>query len=159
MHKKNVDAANASGEHLISEVLDEPAVTQQDLRELSEAWENICQLSVGRQERLDEALRDAIEFEEGYSDLVDWIDAKSTELQSQLPPDEDASVLQQQIEDHKVNHARLSRLSGVGVAWVEFCCQDSSIDVYTHVYVPVPCMTFFFLAETDPGGHWEAATV
>ena len=132
MHKKNVDAANASGEHLISEVLDEPAVTQQDLRELSEAWENICQLSVGRQERLDEALRDAIEFEEGYSDLVDWIDAKSTELQSQLPPDEDASVLQQQIEDHKVNSTRLSRLSGVGVAWVEF---RFSIDLYTHVYI------------------------
>ena len=98
-----MDAANASGEHLISEVLDDPAVTQQDVQELNETWENICQLSVRKQERLDEALRDAREFEEGYNDLVAWIDDKSAELQSQLPPDEDASILQQQIEEHKVN--------------------------------------------------------
>lgn len=102
MHKKNVDAAKASGEHLISEVLDKPEVTEQDLQELNEAWENICQLSVGKQDRLDEALRDAREFEEGYTDLVEWIDAQSAELQNQLPPDEDAAVLQQQIEEHKV---------------------------------------------------------
>ena len=98
-----MDAANASSEHLISEVLDDPTVTQQDIQELNETWENICQLSVRKQERLDEALRDARVFEEGYNDLVAWIDDKSAELQSQLPPDEDASILQQQIEEHKVN--------------------------------------------------------
>ena len=108
-HQKSVDAANAGGEHLISDVLDDPAVTQQDLQELNEAWENICQLSVRKQERLDEALKDARKFEEGFADLVIWIDAQSSELQNQLPPDEDASVLQQQIEDHKV-HGSCRRL-------------------------------------------------
>ena len=31
-----------------------------------------------------------------------WMDAQSEELQIQSPPDEDASVLQQQIEERKV---------------------------------------------------------
>ena len=110
--QKSVDAANASGEHLISEVLDDPAVTKQDLQELNEAWENICQLSVRKQDRLDEALEDAKKFEEGFNDLVLWIDAQSAELESQPPPDEDASILQQQIEDHKVKkcHPSLKKI-------------------------------------------------
>lgn len=101
-YQKEVDMANASGEHLISDVLDDPAVTKQDLQDLNEAWENTCQLSVKKQERMAEALKDARKFEEGLNDLVAWIDVQSATLQSQLPPDEDASVLQQQIEVHKV---------------------------------------------------------
>ena len=31
-----------------------------------------------------------------------WMEDKCTELQTMSPPDEDASVLQQQIEEHKV---------------------------------------------------------
>ena len=101
-YQKEVDAANTSGEHLISDVLDDPTVTKQDLKELNEAWENTCQLSLKKQERMNEALKDAKKFEEGLNDLVVWIDAQSAKLQSQLPPDEDASILQQQIEEHKV---------------------------------------------------------
>lgn len=109
-YQKEVDAANASGEHLISDVLDDPAVTKQDLEELNEAWETTRQLSLKKQERMNEALKDAKKFEGGLNDLVMWIDAQSAKLQSQLPPDEDASVLQQQIEEHKVceNFIRLT---------------------------------------------------
>ena len=101
-YQKEVDTANASGEHLISDILDDPAVTKQDLEELNEAWETTRQLSLKKQERINEALKDAKKFEGGLNDLVMWIDAQSAKLQSQLPPDEDASVLQQQIEEHKV---------------------------------------------------------
>ena len=102
-YQAEVDEANASGEHLISDVLDDPAVTKQDLEELNEAWETTRQLSLKKQERMKEALEDAKKFEGGLNDLVLWIDAQRTKLQSQLPPDEDASVLQQQIEEHKVH--------------------------------------------------------
>lgn len=97
-----MDEANASGKHLISDVLDDPAVTKQDLEELNEAWETLHQLSLKKREKMNEALEDAKKFEGGLEDLMMWIDAQRTKLQSQLPPDEDASVLQQQIEEHKV---------------------------------------------------------
>jgi len=44
-----------------------------------------------------------------------WIDAQSEDLQMQSPPDEDASVLQQQIEEHKV--CVLGGCSGCVSAW------------------------------------------
>ena len=49
-------AANDSGEQLVSEVLDDPSVTQQDLAELNELWDSVCQQSVSKQERLDQAM-------------------------------------------------------------------------------------------------------
>lgn len=77
-------------------------MTQQDLQELNETWNNVCQRSVAKQERLDDAYRAAQSFEDGYGEIVQWIDAQSAELQSLPPPDEDSTVLQQQIEEHKV---------------------------------------------------------
>ena len=50
-----MDSANASGERLVTEVLDDPAVTQQDLAEMNTMWEGVCVKSVQKQERLDEA--------------------------------------------------------------------------------------------------------
>jgi soluble cytochrome b562 len=101
-YQKEVDKANASGEHLISDVLDDPTVTKQDLEALNEAWKTTCQLLARQKERMKEALEDAKKFEGGLNELVVWIDAQRTKLQGQLPPDEDASVLQKQIEEHKV---------------------------------------------------------
>ena len=51
-----MDAASAAAAHLISDVLDDPTVTQQDLEELKEMWDRICRLSGQKQERLDAAL-------------------------------------------------------------------------------------------------------
>jgi len=34
--------------------------------------------------------------------MTSWMDAQSEDLQMQSPPDEDDSVLQQQIKEHKV---------------------------------------------------------
>ena len=101
-YQNNADAANAGGDRLIAEVLDDPTVTQQDLQELNESWNNVCQRSVAKQERLEDAYRAAESFEDGYGEIVQWIDAQSAELQSLPPPDEDSTVLQQQIEEHKV---------------------------------------------------------
>ena len=101
-YQKSVNAAYEIGEHLVSEVLDDPAVTEQDMKELKEDWDNICQQSVKKQERLDEACEAAQAFEDSFADLVLWVDAQCAELQSQPPPDEDATVLQQQIDEHKV---------------------------------------------------------
>ena len=54
-YQRSVDAATASGNHLVAEVLDDPTVTQQDLGEMNEMWEEVCVKSVQKQERLNEA--------------------------------------------------------------------------------------------------------
>ena len=41
-------------------------------------------------------------FEEGLSELLGWMEERREILDSMAPPDEDASVLQQQIEENKV---------------------------------------------------------
>ena len=51
-----MDSANECGHQLVSEVLDDPVVTQHDLQEMNEMWDSVCQKSVQKQERLDEAL-------------------------------------------------------------------------------------------------------
>ena len=54
-YQRSVDAATASGNHLVAEVLDDPTVTQQDLGEMNEMWEEVCVKSVQKHERLNEA--------------------------------------------------------------------------------------------------------
>ena len=54
-YQRSVDAATASGNHLVAEVLDDPTVTQQDLREMNDMWEEVCVKSVQKQERLNKA--------------------------------------------------------------------------------------------------------
>ena len=51
-----MDSANSSGQQLVAEVLDDPTVTQQDMREMNNMWDSVCQKSVQKQERLDEAM-------------------------------------------------------------------------------------------------------
>ncbi len=97
-----MDAANESGGHLIGEVLDDPAITKDDLERLNNAWDDMCQQAVEKQERLDEAYDQTQRFEDGYNDIVSWISAQVAELQNQAEPDEDSMVLQQQIDDNKV---------------------------------------------------------
>ena len=101
-YQQNIDAANESGEHLISEVLDDPTVTKKDLRQLNVGWEELNKQSVNKQDRLDEAHRAATEFEEGYNNIMSWMDKEITELLNQSEPAQDDAVLQQQIEDNKV---------------------------------------------------------
>ena len=41
-------------------------------------------------------------FEEGLLELLGWIEAQRETLDNMAPPDEDANVLQEQIEENKV---------------------------------------------------------
>lgn len=101
-YQESTDEANAIGSHLIAEVLDDPSVTQSDLSQLNEAWENVCQSAVAKQERLDEAYQAAKDFDDEYKELVGWVTDLSAQLQAMPPPDEDSTVLQQQMDEHKV---------------------------------------------------------
>jgi len=56
-HQKSINAANTTGEHHTSEILDDPSVTEQDLQEMNKMWDTICQKSTEKQERLDAAYK------------------------------------------------------------------------------------------------------
>ena len=55
-HGQSVDAAKAAGSNLVSDMLDDPTVTQRDLSELEAMWSDICRLCGSKQERLEAAL-------------------------------------------------------------------------------------------------------
>ena len=111
-----MDAATESGEQLVSAVLDDPAVTREDLKQLNQAWEELCQQSVDKQDRLDQARKAAVDFETGLSALMGWIGKQAEALQAQAEPDQDPTTLQQQIEQNKVGQWA-GQVGGVKWAW------------------------------------------
>ena len=42
-------------------------------------------------------------FQESWSEMMDWIEGQRETLEAMAPPDEDATVLQEQIEENKVH--------------------------------------------------------
>eukprot|EP00731_Ephydatia_muelleri_P031615 Em0023g122a len=100
-HQTSFDSANATGQHLVAGVLDDPALTEQALQETREKWEELCHCSAKKQEMLDIAFEAAQQFEEQYKDLLLWVDAQLAEIQSLPPPREDADELQKQISEHQ----------------------------------------------------------
>lgn len=77
-------------------------MTKKDLEQLNKAWDDLCQQSVSKQDRLDEGHRAAVEFERGLNDLVTWVDQKVKDLLAQPEPADDVNTLQQQIDNNKV---------------------------------------------------------
>ena len=65
-------------------------------------------------------------FEEGLSELLGWIEAQRETLDNMAPPDEDANVLQEQIEENKV---RLYLL-------VSLCTTVEDIMPFKYSYIP-----------------------
>ena len=47
-------------------------------------------------------------FRESWSEMMDWIEAQRETLEAMAPPDEDATVLQEQIEENKVHASQYS---------------------------------------------------
>lgn len=132
-HQQGVDSASKTGEHLISKVLDDPVVTQDDLRQLAESWDELCHQSVDKQDRLDAAHKEALDFEEGFADLIEWIDGTAEELAAQPEPSEDAAVLLQQIDENMVRE--ICTYGGECLS-VTFVC---SCDLWTVPPLYCPC--------------------
>lgn len=81
---------------------------QTQIIDLTTKWERACKLSSNKQDRLDEALKEADDFHKKTHSLLDWLaEAERTlRYQGTLPDDEDALVAQQ--EDHCVRQLLLS---------------------------------------------------
>ena len=93
--KELMEKSDEDSSHLQTQIID-----------LGTKWERACKLSTNKQERLDEALKEADDFHKKTHSLLEWLaEAERTlRYQGTLPDDEDALVVQ--LDEHRVNILR-----------------------------------------------------
>ncbi|XP_078504101.1 dystonin isoform X2 [Lissotriton helveticus] len=96
-----VQALKRSSRELIESSRDDSSWVKVQMQELSTRWETVCALSVSKQTRLEQALRQAEEFHSAVHDLLEWLAEAEQALRFHgvLPDDEEA--LRALIEHHK----------------------------------------------------------
>ncbi|XP_072498621.1 dystonin isoform X17 [Notamacropus eugenii] len=128
----SVQALKRSARELIEGSRDDSSWVKVQMQELSTRWETVCALSVSKQTRLEEALRQAEEFHSVVHVLLEWLaEAEQTlRFHGVLPDDEEA--LRTLIDQHKEfmkkleeKRAELNKATGMGEAVLAICHPDS----------------------------------
>ncbi|KAM9005093.1 dystonin isoform 10-T10 [Sarcophilus harrisii] len=128
----SVQALKRSARELIEGSRDDSSWVKVQMQELSTRWETVCALSVSKQTRLEEALRQAEEFHSVVHVLLEWLaEAEQTlRFHGLLPDDEEA--LRNLIDQHKEfmrkleeKRAELNKATGMGEAVLAICHPDS----------------------------------
>lgn len=98
----SVQALKRSARELTESSHDDATWVKVQMQELSTRWETVCNLSVSKQTRLEQALSQAEEFHSTVHILLEWLAEaeQSLRFHGSLPDDEEA--LQTLIEQHKV---------------------------------------------------------
>lgn len=98
----SVQALKRSARELLESSHDDSTWVKVQMQELSTRWETVCNLSVSKQTRLEQALSQAEEFHSTVHILLEWLAEaeQSLRFHGSLPDDEEA--LQTLIEQHKV---------------------------------------------------------
>ncbi|XP_038626613.1 dystonin isoform X5 [Tachyglossus aculeatus] len=128
----SVQALKRSARELVEGSRDDSSWVKVQMQELSTRWETVCALSVSKQTRLEEALRQAEEFHSVVHVLLEWLaEAEQTlRFHGLLPDDEEA--LRTLIDQHKEfmkkleeKRAELNKATGMGEAVLAICHPDS----------------------------------
>ncbi|XP_041333286.1 dystonin isoform X7 [Pyrgilauda ruficollis] len=128
----SVQALKRSARELIEGSRDDSSWVKVQMQELSTRWETVCALSVSKQTRLEQALRQAEEFHSVVHVLLEWLAEAEQALRFHgiLPDDEEA--LRTLIEQHKEfmkkleeKKAELNKATGMGEAILAICHPDS----------------------------------
>ncbi|NXD96172.1 DYST protein, partial [Chaetorhynchus papuensis] len=128
----SVQALKRSARELIEGSRDDSSWVKVQMQELSTRWETVCALSVSKQTRLEQALRQAEEFHSVVHVLLEWLaEAEQTlRFHGVLPDDEEA--LRTLIEQHREfmkkleeKKAELNKATGMGEAILAICHPDS----------------------------------
>ncbi|KAK1156790.1 microtubule-actin cross-linking factor 1-like, partial [Acipenser oxyrinchus oxyrinchus] len=97
----SVQALKRSARELIDTARDDTTWVKVQLQELSTRWDSVCSLSVIKQTRLEQALKQAEEFRAAVQQLLEWLsEAEQTLRFRGLLPDE-RDMLQSLIDLHK----------------------------------------------------------
>ncbi|NXM79837.1 DYST protein, partial [Oenanthe oenanthe] len=124
----SVQALKRSARELIEGSRDDSSWVKVQMQELSTRWETVCALSVSKQTRLEQALRQAEEFHSVVHVLLEWLaEAEQTlRFHGILPDDEEA--LRSLIEQHRKleeKKAELNKATDMGEAILAICHPDS----------------------------------
>ncbi|NXH38419.1 DYST protein, partial [Dicaeum eximium] len=128
----SVQALKRSARELIEGSRDDSSWVKVQMQELSTRWDTVCALSVSKQTRLEQALRQAEEFHSVVHVLLEWLaEAEQTlRFHGILPDDEEA--LRTLIEQHREfmkkleeKKAELNKATGMGEAILAICHPDS----------------------------------
>ncbi|XP_032909903.1 dystonin isoform X6 [Catharus ustulatus] len=128
----SVQALKRSARELIEGSRDDSSWVKVQMQELSTRWETVCALSVSKQTRLEQALRQAEEFHSVVHVLLEWLaEAEQTlRFHGILPDDEEA--LRTLIEQHREfmkkleeKKAELNKATDMGEAILAICHPDS----------------------------------
>ncbi|NXU14880.1 DYST protein, partial [Pardalotus punctatus] len=128
----SVQALKRSARELIEGSRDDSSWVKVQMQELSMRWETVCALSVSKQTRLEQALRQAEEFHSVVHVLLEWLAEAEQALRFHgvLPDDEEA--LRTLIEQHREfmkkleeKKAELNKATGMGEAILAICHPDS----------------------------------
>ncbi|NWW51847.1 DYST protein, partial [Pedionomus torquatus] len=128
----SVQALKRSARELIEGSRDDSSWVKVQMQELSTRWEKVCALSVSKQTRLEQALRQAEEFHSVVHVLLAWQAEAEQALRCHgvLPDDEEAllTLIDQHREFMKKmeeKKAEVNKATGMGEAILAICHPDS----------------------------------
>nr|XP_054606020.1 dystonin isoform X24 [Nothobranchius furzeri] len=128
----SVQALKRSSRELMESSHDDSSWVKVQMQELGTRWETVCNLSVSKQTRLEQALCQAEEFHSTVHILLEWLAEaeQSLRFHGSLPDEEEA--LQALIEQHKEFMKKLEekrvgliKAAGMGEAILSICHPDS----------------------------------
>ncbi|MEQ2262042.1 hypothetical protein XENORESO_005580, partial [Xenotaenia resolanae] len=135
----SVQALKRSARELVENSHDDSSWVKVQMQDLSTRWDTVCNLSVSKQARLEQALCQAEEFHTTVHILLEWLAEaeQSLRFHGSLPDDEEA--LQVLIEQHKASifninelmkkleekRVALNKATSMGEAILSICHPDS----------------------------------
>ncbi|XP_021231069.1 microtubule-actin cross-linking factor 1 isoform X11 [Numida meleagris] len=133
-----VQVLKRSGRELIENSRDDTTWVKVQLQELSNRWDTVCKLSVSKQSRLEQALKQAEEFRTAVHMLLEWLSEAEQSLRFRGALPDDAEALQSLIDVHKefmkkVEEKRVDVNAAVGMGEVILAaCHPDCITTIKH---------------------------
>ncbi|XP_073787914.1 microtubule-actin cross-linking factor 1 isoform X28 [Danio rerio] len=127
----SVQALKRSARELMETGRDDTAWVKVQLQELSNRWDTVCALSVSKQTRLQQALKQAEEFRTAVQMLLEWLSEAEQTLRFRGVLPEEAETLQALLHTHRdfmqtVEEKRVdvNKAAGMGEAILAVCHPD-----------------------------------
>ncbi|KAM9738533.1 microtubule-actin cross-linking factor 1 isoform 7-T8 [Menidia menidia] len=128
----SVQALKRSARDLMDTGRDDTAWVKVQLQELSNRWDTVCALSVTKQTRLQQALKQAEEFRTAVQMLLEWLSEAEQTLRFRGVLPEEAETLQALLHTHRdfmgtVEEKRtdVNKAAGMGEGILTLCHPDS----------------------------------
>ncbi|XP_008298970.1 microtubule-actin cross-linking factor 1, partial [Stegastes partitus] len=128
----SVQALKRSARELMETGRDDTAWVKVQLQELSNRWDTVCALSVTKQTRLQQALKQAEEFRTAVQVLLEWLSEAEQTLRFRGVLPEEAETLQALLHTHRdfmgtveEKRADVNKAAGMGEGILTMCHADS----------------------------------